>query len=157
LGPEIAIDVDDPRRDDVRELLRSHLGFSRGVTPPGFAYVLDGDDLSRSDVTFFSARIGGRLAAIGAVRRLDSAHGEIKSMHTRADDRGRGIGRAIVEHIIAFARLQGYRRLSLETGTMDAFTPARTLYAKAGFEPCGPFGEYTPSPYNTWMTMVLDS
>jgi putative acetyltransferase len=156
LEPEIAIEVDDPRRDDVRELLQTHLSFSRGVTPSGYAYVLEGEELARSDVTFFSARIGGRLAAIAAIRRLDSSHGEIKSMHTRVDDRGQGIRRAIVEYIIAFARLQGYRRLSLETGTMDAFAPARTLYAKVGFESCGPIGEYTPSPYNTWMTMRLD-
>jgi putative acetyltransferase len=145
------IDLDDPRADDVRGLLEIHLAFSHAVTPPGSVYALDVEQLCEPGVTFFSARTGHTLLGIGALKRLDDGHAELKSMHTRADDRGRGVGRAMVEHILAFAREQGYRRVSLETGTMDEYGPARALYAKLGFEPCEPFADYTRSPYNTWM------
>ena len=107
-------------------------------------------------VTFFSARDGGRLVAVAALKRLDEGHAELKSMHTRESDRGVGVGRALVEHILAFAAMQAYRRVSLETGTTDEFVAARTLYAKCGFEPCGPFGGYSSSPYNTFMAISLD-
>ena len=76
-------------------------------------------------------------------------------MHTAAAARGQGVGGAMVEHLVGVARAAGYRRVSLETGTMEAFTPARSLYAKAGFVPCRPFGDYTPSPNSTCMTLVL--
>jgi putative acetyltransferase len=151
----IEIDVDDPGRDDVRELLETHLAFSHANTPLEFAFAFDLDKLRDPSVTFFSARIDGELVGVGAIKRLDDEHAELKSMHTREVRRNGGVGRAMVEHIVAFARRSGYRRLSLETGTTDAFAPARRLYGAMGFVPCGPFGDYGPSPYNTWMTMSL--
>ena len=87
---------------------------------------------------------------------LDATHGELKSMHTRAGARGRGVARAVVHHLLGIARERGYRRVSLETGTPDEFAPARALYTNAGFRPCGPFGGYQVSPYNTFMTIELD-
>ena len=152
---EIVIGLDDPRADDVRTLLETHLAFSRAGTPKGYDFALDVDQLADPEVTFFSARISDRLVGVGALKRLDPSHAELKSMHTSEALRGRGVGRSIVEHIVAFAREQGYRRISLETGTTEAFAPARALYAATGFAPCEPFGDYAPSQYNTWMTMSL--
>lgn len=153
---ELTVGVDDPRAEDVAQLLATRLGFSRGVTPAGYAFALDVDQLVDPDVTFVSARTEGALVGIAALRRLDATHGEIKSMHTRESERGRGVRRALVEQIVAFAGRAGYRRLMLETGTTEEFAPARALYARIGFEPCEAFVEYRPSPYNTFMSLSLD-
>jgi putative acetyltransferase len=152
---DLIVAVDDPRADDVRALLTRHVALSREVTPPGHAHVLDADDLSAPDITFFSARRDGMLVAVGALRELDVLHGELKSMHTDAAMRGQGVGRALVDHLLGVASARGYRRVSLETGTMDAFAAARSLYATAGFRPCPPFGQYTRNPYSTCMTIEL--
>jgi putative acetyltransferase len=155
-GMELAIRVDDPRAEDVRELLAIHLGFSRGVTPAEYSFALDEDQLVDPGITFFSARRAGQLVGIAALRRLDETHGELKSMHTRAAERGRGVGRALVLHILDVARAAGYRRVSLETGATEDFLAARTLYARVGFQPCPAFADYQPSPYNTFMTISLE-
>jgi putative acetyltransferase len=148
--------IDDPRAADVRALLAAHLAFARGVTPAGYSFAFDVEQLVEPTVTFFSARNEGRLLGIAALKRLDANHAELKSMHTSQAERGRGVGRALVEHIVSFARGQGYRRISLETGTTDEFAAARTLYAKLGFVACEVFGSYRPSPHNTFMSMRLD-
>jgi putative acetyltransferase len=152
---EVVVAVDDPRATDIRTLLEAHLAFSREATPPAYSFALEVDKLAEPAVTFFSARMDGSVVGVGALKRLDDSHAEIKSMHTSAAMRGRGVGRAVVEHIIEFARARGYQRVSIETGTSEVFAPARALYAGVGFEPCAPFGDYTDSPYNTCMTMVL--
>ena len=107
-------------------------------------------------LTLFSARLDGVLLGIGALRQFDPAHAELKSMHTASAARGRGVGRAMREHLLTVACSRGCTRVSLETGTIAAFAPARALYAGAGFEPCGPFGDYLPSPNSTFMTLSLD-
>jgi putative acetyltransferase len=152
---ELEIGVDNPRADDVRALLARHLAFSRKTTPAVYSFALDVEQLVDPTVTFFSARDAARLVGVAALKRLDQDHAELKSMHTSEAERGRGIGRALVEHILAFARAAGHRRVSLETGATDEFVPARTLYAKIGFMSFGAFGNYRTSPYNTFMTMTL--
>jgi putative acetyltransferase len=154
---DVVIDVDDPLAEDVRALLAVHLAFSRSVTPAEYSFALDVEQLVDPRVTFFSARKAGEVVGVAALKRLDEFHAELKSMHTREAERGRGVGRAMVEHLLGFARREGYRRVSLETGATDEFVAARALYADAGFIPCEPFGEYTASPYNTFMTINLDS
>ena len=149
------IELDDPRADDVRALLAVHLTFARAQTPPEDAHAMDVDGLLDPAVAFFSYRQGGNLLAVGALKRLDSQHAEIKSMHTAQAARGRGLGRLMLEHLIAVARERGYSRLSLETGSMASFAPARSLYAGAGFEVCEPFGDYRTSPNSTYMTLAL--
>ena len=151
----IDIAVDDPRADDVRALLARHLAFAHEHSPPEDVHALDLSGLLDPTVTFFSARRGPDLVGIGALKELDDEHGELKSMHTAAAERGQGVGRAIVDHVLRVARVRGYRRVSLETGTMEAFAPARSLYAGVGFTPCGPFGDYTLSPNSTFMTLTL--
>jgi putative acetyltransferase len=149
---EFVIAVDDPERDDVRALLEQHLAFARSVTPPEHVYALDLDGLLDPSVTFFSVRAGGELLGVGALKQLDPDHAELKSMHTATAARRRGVGRAMVEHLPGVAAERGVRRVSLETGTMEAFAPARSLYADAGFAPCGPFGDYDESPTSAFMT-----
>jgi len=149
------IAIDDPRAEDVRSLLAVHLKFARSQTPPEDAHAMDVDGLLDPAVTFFSYRAGGTLLAVGALKQLDPHHAEIKSMHTAQDARGRGLGRKMLEHLIAVSRERGYERLSLETGSMASFAPARSLYADAGFELCEPFGDYRESVNSTYMTLVL--
>jgi putative acetyltransferase len=150
------IEVDDPRRDDVRRLLEQHRVFAGGVMPPDGVHVLDPEeDASDGNVTLFSVRADGELLGIGALKQLDRDHAEVKSMHTAIGARRRGVGRALLDHLVAVAAARGVRRVSLETGAGDAFEPARSLYASAGFVPCGPFGEYKATPSNAFMTRVL--
>jgi putative acetyltransferase len=151
----VEIGVDDPNAEDVRVLLRRHLEFARANTPPEDIHALDVDELTGPAVTFYSYRRDGELLAVGALKQLDGRHVELKSMHTAASARGRGIGREMVEHLIGVARDHGFSRVSLETGSQQAFAPARSLYAQAGFTPCGPFGDYPPDRGNTFMTLAL--
>jgi putative acetyltransferase len=152
---DLGIAIDDPRVEDVRALLGQHLAFADECTPPADVHALDLNGLLNQAVTVFSARRGDELLAIGALQRLDDAHVELKSMHTVEAARGQGVGRAVVNHLISVARERGYQRISLETGSVDAFAPARSLYSSAGFMPCGPFGEYRLSPNSSYMTLTL--
>jgi len=151
----VEIGVDDPDAEDVRELLRRHLEFARANTPPEDVHALEPGQLVDPAVTLYSYRRDGVLLAVGALKQIDGRHAELKSMHTVAAARRGGIGRAMVEHLIGVARDHGFSRVSLETGSTQAFAPARSLYAAAGFTPCGPFGDYPPGRGNTFMTMAL--
>jgi putative acetyltransferase len=146
---------DDPQAEDVRKLLERHLAFAHANTPPQDVHALNVDGLLDPAVTFFSFRRDGELLGVGALKQLDRHHAELKSMHTAQAARGRGVGRAMLGHLIGVARERGCRRVSLETGSMDAFAPARSLYASAGFRPCGPFGDYSPRGSSTFMTLSL--
>jgi putative acetyltransferase len=149
------ISTDDPRADDVRELLERHLAYARAHTAPEDVFALDVEALVDPAVTFFSYRADGELLGVGALRRLDARHAEIKSMHTAEAARGRGVARAIVLHVLRVARERGYRRVSLETGSGPAFVPARSLYASVGFAVCEPFADYPASPNSVHMTRLL--
>lgn len=149
------ITVDDPRAPDVAALLERHLRFALGQTPAQHSFALDTDGLCDPAVTLFSFRQRGRLLGMAAIKRLGPGHAEIKSMHTAEAARGRGVGRALLAHLLAVARARGCHRVSLETGTTPAFAAARALYESAGFVPCGPFADYQPSEHNTFMTLDL--
>ena len=153
--PEGKISIDDPQADDVRVLLQGHLAFASRHSPPEDTHALDVDDLVDPALTLFGFRLEGELLAVGALKQLDRRHAELKAMHTAHMARGRGIGRTMVDHLIGVALDRGFRRVSLETGSMPAFAPARSLYASAGFRPCGPFGDYSPSANSTYMTLAL--
>jgi putative acetyltransferase len=154
--PNGEISTDDPRAADVRELLESHLALMNSITPPEDVHALDLDGLLDPSITFVSFRRDGELLGIGALKQLDDQHGEVKSMHTTRAARGGGVGRAIVEHLLGLARKRGLSRVSLETGSMEEFAPARSLYASVGFTPCGPFADYRPSPNSNFMTLSLN-
>ena len=151
----LVIEIDDPRRSDVAVLLEVHLRTMHEVTPPGGVHALDADGLAGTDVSFYSARRDGELVAVGALQDLGEGHGELKSMHVVADERGSGVGRELLEHLLAVAIVRGFVRLSIETGNTDDFVAARRLYASAGFEVCEPFGPYVDSPTSTCMTLEL--
>lgn len=153
--PTLTIDREDPRDAEVRRLLEAHHVFAHAHSPPEDVHALDVDGLLDPAVTFLGGRADGVLLAVGALKRLDDDHAELKSMHVLAGARGHGLGRAMVEHLLAVARAAGVTRVSLETGSMDAFRPARVLYAGAGFEPCGPFADYRESPHSAFMTLAL--
>ena len=155
--PEIVVAVDDPEAPDVRALLATHLAFARSVTPLCDVHALDVGGLLDPAVTLVSARRGGEVLGVGALRELDAMHGEIKSMHTAEAARGQGVGRALVNHLLRIAAERGYRRVSLETGAMEAFAAARRLSAGAGFEVCEPFGDYIDNPNSTCMTIAVDT
>jgi putative acetyltransferase len=150
------IAVDDPRKPDVRALLERHREFARTQTPPEYSFALSMDGLLDPAVTLFSFRARGNLLGIGAIKRLDSHHAEIKSMHTAEAARGRGVGRAMLNHLVGVVRVRGFQQVSLETGTTSEFAPARALYLSAGFVPCDHFADYQPSEHNLFMTLRLD-
>jgi len=148
---------DDPLRADVTALLRRHLDYAYANTAPEDVYALDVEQLLDPAITFFSFRDGdGALLAVGALKHLASDHAEIKSMHTAQEARRRGIGRAMVAHLLEAARARGYTRVSLETGSQPAFAPARALYEATGFEPCEAFADYRSSAASAFMTIALD-
>jgi putative acetyltransferase len=154
-APRLEIRVDDLTGAEIRELLEEHLRNMHAITPAGSVHALDLGGLRRPDVTFWTAWSEGRLLGCGALKELDRAHGEIKSMRTPQAQRRIGVGRAMLAHIVDTARSRNYRRLSLETGATEHFAPARTLYASFGFTPCGPFGDYGPDPHSAFMTLEL--
>lgn len=150
------VEPDDPRVEDVRGLLGSHLAFANEQSPPEDVHALDVSGLLADNVSFFSIREEGLLLGVGALKQLDESHVEIKSMHTSAEARGRGVGRTMLDHLLTTARSRGCTRVSLETGSMEAFTAARALYESAGFNHCEPFADYFHSPYSVCMTLDLE-
>ena len=146
--------LNDPQ---VIALLHTHVARARAETARGSDHALDLSALRSPDVTFWSAWEGSSLAGVGALKRLTADHGEVKSMHTAEAMRRRGVGGAILRHIIAAARDRGMSRLSLETGSWPYFAPARALYTLHGFEECEPFGSYRPDSNSVFMTLVLPS
>jgi putative acetyltransferase len=149
------IETDDLTRPEIHALLEEHLRNMYEVTPAESVDALDLEQLRRPEITFWSAWDGPLLLGCGALKELDPEHGEVKSMRTPGALRRRGAGRAILAHIIEVARSRGYRRLSLETGSNDAFQPAQRLYKSAGFTYAGPFADYVDDPNKVFMTREL--
>jgi putative acetyltransferase len=145
---------DDPTAPHVANLLGYHLQELRGVMAE-YAFALDATGLSAPNVTFWTAWQNDTLVGFGALKQLDDAHGEVKSMRADPAARGTGVGRAILNHIISEARRRGYARLSLETGTAMLHAPAVSLYRSAGFVSCAEFADYRASPYNQFLTLDL--
>jgi len=145
-------DLTDPR---VVDLLKYHLTSARAHTAPGSAHALDLGELQAPNVMFWTAWDRDVLLAVGALKRLAEDHGEVKSMHTAPSARRKGIGSAMLENIITFARSRGIARLSLETGSWDYFRPAVALYRKHGFVECKPFADYVQDPNSKFMTLDL--
>ena len=149
--------VEDPLTPDVKALLQTHLDFCHEVTPLEHSFALDVEKLRAPEITVFTARENGVLLGVGALKVFEPGHGELKSMHTAKAARGKGIGRAIVNHILEFAKSKGLTRVSLETGNHPPYEPARKLYEACGFTYCEAFGEYELSNFNVCMTLSIDS
>jgi putative acetyltransferase len=147
------IRVDDLEGTQVQALLREHLGSMEHTAPPESRHALDLSGLRDPAITFWSIWDGEILAGFGALKHLTSSHAEIKSMRTAASHMRRGVGSQMLKHLIAEAAARGYTKISLETGSMPFFHPARCLYESFGFVSCPPFGEYRPDPNSTFMTL----
>jgi putative acetyltransferase len=149
------IELDNLTHPAIHALLEEHLQNMHALGPPESVHALDLNKLRQPDITFWSAWDGTTLLGCGALKALDTKHGEVKSMRTPSTARRRGAGRAMLAHIISEARARGYERLSLETGTVAEFKPAQTLYAHFGFTECGPFADYKADPNSLFMTLCL--
>ncbi len=143
---------DDLSGPDIGELLRHHLENMHRITPAGSVHAHDVARLREPDVTFWSAWDGDELLGCAALKELDARTGEIKSMRTSQAHRRRGVATALLEHVLVEAARRGYRLVHLETGASDGFAAARALYARHGFEPRGPFGDYADDPHSVFMT-----
>jgi len=146
---------DDLTGPEIIQLLEEHLRCMAQVSPPESRHALDLKGLRQPEITFWTIWNQGDLAGCGALKQLDSRHGEVKSMRTAAAYQRQGVASRMVEHIIAEAKRRGYRRLSLETGSMSYFEPARRLYGRFGFLPCEPFGNYIKDPNSVFLAKEL--
>jgi putative acetyltransferase len=149
------IEVDDLTSLDIIQLLGEHLASAALHSPPESIHALDLDRLRQPNITFWSARHESELLGCCALKELDSRHGEIKSMRTAPGHLRKGVAARLLEHLLGEATRRGYQQLSLETGSMEAFAPARRLYGRFGFEACGPFADYVEDPYSVFMTRWL--
>ena len=149
------IRVDDLRGPEIAALLEAHMALMRSISPPESVHALDLERLRAPNITFWTAWDGADLLGCGALKQLDAGHGEIKSMHTPARWRRRGVAAELLAHIIGEAKARGAKRLSLETGSQAEFAPARGMYARHGFVECGPFGDYKLDPNSVFMTREL--
>ncbi len=144
--------LDDSR---VHALLETHFAGMLANSPKESTHFLDLSGLAAPDVTFWTVWDGEDLLGCGALRQLDSGHGEIKSMRTASEHLRRGTGAKLVGHILSTARERGYRRVSLETGSGEAFDAAHALYRQFGFTDCGPFGDYREDPFSRFLSRVV--
>ncbi|WP_339716432.1 GNAT family N-acetyltransferase [uncultured Sneathiella sp.] len=151
----LVISPDNVRDEDVIGLLAAHLTLMRSLSPPESTHALDLEGLRAKNITFWRAEQDGDLVGCAALKELDSVTGEIKSMHTAAAHRGKGIAAALLEHLLETAQARGYRELYLETGSQPGFQPARALYARYGFTECRPFADYREDPNSCFMTLRL--
>lgn len=149
------IRIDDLRGPEIAALLEAHLDLMRSQSPPESVHALDLEKLRESDITFWTSWDGEELLGCCALKILGNGHGEIKSMHTAKVARGRGIAAKMLSHLEDHARKSGLHTLSLETGSQPAFAPARTLYARFGYQNCGPFADYSNDPNSAFMTKTL--
>jgi putative acetyltransferase len=151
----ITIAEEHPLTPDLSLLFDRHTADMHADTPPESIHMMDKGALATPGIRFFVMRDGGRAVAMGAYKRIDATHAEIKSMHVLAEDRGRGLSKAMLVHLVATAATDGFARLSLETGVQPTFVAARALYERSGFQECPPFEGYTLDPNSVFMTRVL--
>ena len=149
------IKVDDLKGIEVAKLINEHLQGMTQHSPPESIHALNLDRLKKPEITFWSVWDKGELVGCGALKELDDQHGEVKSMRTSSAHLRKGVARKMLQHIIDEANRRGYKRLSLETGSMEAFEPAQKLYASFGFQYCKPFAEYIEDPNSVFMTLEL--
>lgn len=152
---DLSIREDSPTNGPALKLIKAHLEHSVLHSPLTSVHTLDVTSLTAPDITFWTVWAGSSIAGCGALKELDRRHGELKSMHTAQRYRGKGVGRRMVAKIVDEARRRAYHRLSLETGSMEAFAPARALYRRFGFEECPPFADYRVDPHSVYMTLNL--
>ena len=152
---QIEIKLDDLSGDSIKKLLQTHLTNAALHSPQDAIFALDLEALKAPEISFWSVWQNEEILACGAIKMLDKEHAEIKSMHTLEKARGKGIGNQLVNHIIQQARAKNIKRLSLETGTADAYFPAHRLYKRHGFQECPAFSDYQESIHSLYMTKSI--
>jgi putative acetyltransferase len=153
----IVLDIreDDLTSEEIFLFLRAHLDDMRAISPPESIHALDLNELRQPEITFWTAWLDNELVGCGAIKQLDAAHAEIKSMRTKPDQRGLGIASTLLRLILQVAKKRHYQWLYLETGSMTEFAPARAMYERYGFSYRPPFGEYKEDPHSTHMELAI--
>ena len=141
--------------DDVRTLLTQHFAEMQAGSPPEACHVLPLDGLKDTAIRFFTLREDGLLLGCGALKRISDGHGEVKSMRTADAALGRGVGKAILDHLLDTARRSRMNCISLETGSTEQFAAANRLYERNGFERTGPFGDYPDTPWTHFYSKAI--
>ncbi len=144
-----------PLTPDLELLFQRHTADMHADTPPESIHMMDKGALAAPGIRFFVLRDAGEPLAMGAYKPIDTTHAEIKSMHVLTEARGRGMSKAMLDHLVSAARAEGFTRLSLETGVQPTFVAARALYGRAGFQDCPPFEGYSDDPNSVFMTKML--
>jgi len=152
---KLKIVIDDLSGAEIAAFLEEHIRDMKSVSSPESKHALDLEGLRSPDITFWTVYEDDRIAGCGAIKELSQTHGEIKSMRTLALKRGKGIASTLLQFIIETAIDRGYKLLSLETGSMTFFAPARQLYMKHGFTCCSPFADYSEDPNSVFMELAL--
>lgn len=151
----IEIKIDDLQGRAIADLIGEHLDSMRAESPPESKHALDLAALRAPDITFWTVWEEDVLLGCGALKELGLDHGELKSMRTVTKHLRKGVARRLLEHILMVAKDRGYRRVSLETGSMPAFEPARRLYLGMGFQYTEPFADYKLDPNSVFMVKEL--
>ena len=147
--------IDDLTGPEIAAFLQEHIEDMRATSPPESKHALDLEGLRKPEIAFWSVYDEDKLIACGALKKLTNEHAEVKSMRTSSIARGKGVASKLLQHLLNEARAHGYQKLSLETGAMQFFAPARALYTKFGFEPCLPFSDYKEDPNSVFMQIAL--
>lgn len=155
MTPALEISITAALTPDVADLVTRHFEMMRSQSPLESCHVMGADALFAAGAKVFVARDSTATLGIAALKPLDPDHSELKSMHTRAEARGKGVGAALIEHILSYASHSAIGRISLETGSEPPFASARRLYKRHGFHECPPFGEYIKDPLSVFMTRTL--
>ncbi len=150
------IKLDDVSGVEVHRLLQDHLDSMNYHSPPESMHALDVAGLQKPEISFWCAWENKDLLGCGALKQLNTKHGEIKSMKTASAHLRKGVAATILRHIIETAKQRGYQRLSLETGSMEVFQAACRLYEQFGFQYCQPFADYKEDPNSVFMTIKLE-
>lgn len=154
-GARLTMSKESPLGPDLALLMARHTADMHADTPPESIHMMDASELAIDEVSFFVMRLDSQPVAMGAFKRFDGSHAEIKSMHVLAENRGQGLSRVMLDHLVTEAARSGITRLSLETGSQPMFAPARVLYERSAFTECGPFGDYGLDPNSVFMTRAL--
>lgn len=149
------IRLDNLESEEVACFLQQHIDDMRATSPPESKHALDLEGLKAPEISFWTLHSAGNLLGCAALKELGGGQGEIKSMRVLATARGQGIGKRLLDHVVAEAQARGYQNLWLETGSMPFFEPARHLYQKHGFVICPPFGSYREDPNSVFMRLGL--
>jgi putative acetyltransferase len=151
--PEISIGPEDPRQADVRRIIAESGAYLQALYPSESNHLVDVDALAASGALFLVARRNGELLGSIAFRIIAPGHAEMKRMFVRAEARGAGLGRRLLDALEDAARLRDIDRISLETGIKQP--EAIGLYRASGYQDCRPFGSYNDDPLSLFMTKRL--